>query len=125
MVRWYLSNAEAKASGLSVQEHWMHIKSQAGQNLAVTASLEGLPVPGSAAAANRRRSGDSASSASTSGGERHGLQLLDTNDDWTMDDYMEAWGDAMNKTAVCRNCDEKGKHSAPFCSKPRREDLPC
>eukprot|EP00961_Rhodomonas_salina_P166732 2247031-Rhodomonas_salina.1 len=42
-----------------------------------------------------------------------------------MDYYMEAWGDAMNKTAVCRNCDEKGKHSAPFCSKPRREDLPC
>eukprot|EP00961_Rhodomonas_salina_P014249 191247-Rhodomonas_salina.1 len=38
---------------------------------------------------------------------------------------MDIWGEAMNKTGVCRNCTEKGRHSAPFCTKARREDLQC
>eukprot|EP00961_Rhodomonas_salina_P280750 3792515-Rhodomonas_salina.1 len=97
-------------SGLGIQEHWMRIKSQAGPNVMAPTAPVRVPL----ALLPRR---DSAYSAASTEDITSGVDLLDDSSGWTESQLMDIWGEAMNKTGVCRNCAEKGRHSAPFCTK--------
>eukprot|EP00961_Rhodomonas_salina_P263528 3561455-Rhodomonas_salina.1 len=47
---------------------------------------------------------DSNALAAPAGELLSGMDLLDESD-WTEEELLERWGDDMNKTATCRNCD--------------------
>lgn len=116
VVRWFLKNPDARM-GLSLEQHWINIKSQSG----------GLVCPsGMQDGATRRRSDSSASSADTDKCDlEYGLDFLTDELAWTEDDILEAWGDDMNKSMVCHNCKARDSHSALWCTMARRDDLPC